>query len=150
METFDAYQEYTDETAVYPRVYTEDQVRNMLLHAYSRGFNAESIASVNEWVESDLDYHETSFNRLVYPVLGLVGEAGEIANKIKKGARDNAGQMAYPTEDEIADETGDVLWYVARIARELKVALGDIAAFNLDKLFSRKERGVIGGSGDNR
>lgn len=81
---------------------------------------------------------------LSYTVLGLVGEAGEIANKYKKVIRDGADP------DSIGAELGDVLWYLARIASELGLNLADIAEDNLNKLSSRKDRGVIKGSGDNR
>ena len=75
-------------------------------------------------------------NNFVYPTLGLVGEAGETADKIKKVIRDNAGVMTDEVKIEIGKELGDVLWYIAQQ--------------NLEKLLSRKARGVISGSGDNR
>lgn len=81
---------------------------------------------------------------LSYVTLGLVGEAGEIANKVKKVIRDGR------STDGIADELGDVLWYLAVLAETLGEDLGQIADKNLQKLASRKERGVLGGSGDNR
>ena len=81
---------------------------------------------------------------LEYLSLGLVGEAGEIANKVKKIIRDNK------PKDELAGEIGDVLWYCAMLADHLDSNLGNIMEDNLDKLRSRKERGVLGGSGDSR
>ena len=81
---------------------------------------------------------------LAYLTLGLVGEAGEIANKAKKVIRDGR------STDGLADELGDVLWYVAVLADHLGKDLGDLADENLAKLASRKERGALGGSGDNR
>lgn len=84
---------------------------------------------------------------LVYTILGLTGEAGELANKIKKVLRD--GDDTLNVED-LASETADCLWYIAMIADELGVSLDSIAYRNLQKLESRKERGVIGGSGDDR
>lgn len=89
-------------------------------------------------------------NNFVYPTLGLVGEAGETADKIKKVIRDNAGVMTDEVKVEIGKELGDVLWYIAQLATELKLDLNDIAQQNLEKLLSRKARGVISGSGDNR
>lgn len=100
--------------------------------------------------------HETSHNTeiggnaLLYPVLGLVGESGELANKIKKIYRDNDGQMGGVHHDRLVEETGDILWYVSEICTQLGVALEYVAAVNLRKLADRAERGVIGGSGDNR
>ncbi len=82
--------------------------------------------------------------------LGLVGEAGEIANKVKKIIRDNGGVVTPEQASQIAAEVGDVLWYVAALSRELGVDLGEVAQANIQKLTDRQARGVIGGSGDNR
>ncbi|OIO32652.1 MAG: hypothetical protein COZ49_00330 [Candidatus Yonathbacteria bacterium CG_4_10_14_3_um_filter_47_65] len=86
----------------------------------------------------------------IYPTLGLVGEAGEVAEKIKKVIRDDGGEVSPEKREEIKKELGDVLWYVAQVASELGLELDDIARKNIEKLFSRKERGMLGGSGDNR
>lgn len=86
----------------------------------------------------------------VYPTLGLVGEAGEVAEKVKKALRDDDGKYSEEKKKEIKKELGDVLWYVAQIATELKLSLGDIAKENNKKLTSRLKRGKIKGSGDNR
>ena len=91
-----------------------------------------------------------SGNNFVYPTLGLSGESGEVADKIKKIIRDEEGQVSEEKREEIKKELGDVLWYVAQLATELHLDLEDIAKTNLEKLFSRKARGVLGGSGDNR
>jgi NTP pyrophosphatase (non-canonical NTP hydrolase) len=85
-----------------------------------------------------------------YPALGLVGEAGEVADKLKKVIRDNDGILTDPVRDAVAKELGDVMWYVAVLAYELDYDLETIAKNNLDKLASRQERGVLTGSGDNR
>jgi NTP pyrophosphatase (non-canonical NTP hydrolase) len=108
------------------------------------------IGAVETWADYDLDQEENEFTRLVYPVLGLVGEAGEIANKLKKVARDKEGQWGADLTQDYEGELGDVQWYVAAIATGMKSKLGDIARKNINKLFSRKARGVLGGSGDNR
>lgn len=89
-------------------------------------------------------------HNFVYPTLGLAGEAGEVAEKIKKVIRDNAGVLDDQRRQEVKKELGDVLWYVAQLATELGLDLQDIAKTNLDKLLSRKERGTLSGSGDNR
>lgn len=91
---------------------------------------------------------------LVYPALGLTEEAGEVAGKVKKLWR-NKGKMAgeqLTTEerDAVIKELGDVLWYAAATATELRVPLGEIAVINLDKLANRKARGVVKSEGDNR
>src|SRR5690625_603563 len=83
---------------------------------------------------------------LSYWSLGIHGEVGEVANKIKKIIRDKEpAQMS-----QIAYELGDAQWYLARLADELGVPLGAIVVSNLEKLSSRKERGTLSGSGDNR
>jgi NTP pyrophosphatase (non-canonical NTP hydrolase) len=87
---------------------------------------------------------------IYYPTLGLVGEAGEIANKIKKIMRDNGGILTIEKRNELIAEMGDVLWYLAALATELKTSLNTIAYQNLDKLFSRLENGTIKGEGDSR
>ena len=85
-----------------------------------------------------------------YPVLGLLGEAGEVADKLKKVIRDDDGVLTVSVRDAVAKELGDVLWYLAVLSYELDYDLNTIAQNNLDKLASRKARGVISGSGDNR
>jgi NTP pyrophosphatase (non-canonical NTP hydrolase) len=87
---------------------------------------------------------------LVYPTLGLAGEAGEVAEKVKKLLRDDGGVMSDERRAGLAGELGDVLWYVAQVATEAHLDLEEIAQANLDKLLSRKERGVLSGSGDTR
>jgi NTP pyrophosphatase (non-canonical NTP hydrolase) len=87
---------------------------------------------------------------LYYTALGLVGEAGEIANKVKKIMRDNNGNLEELAKADIFDELGDVLWYCASLADELGVNLEDVAKLNLIKLENRMNRGKIQGSGDKR
>lgn len=87
---------------------------------------------------------------IVYPTLGLVNEAGEVAGKIKKIFRDKGGVISEADRQMLKGELGDVLWYLTQICTNLDLTLEEVAEANLDKLFSRKERGVIGGSGDER
>jgi len=86
----------------------------------------------------------------VYPTLGLVGEAGEVAEKVKKLIRDEGGVLTDPVREKIALELSDVCWYVAVLAFELDFTLEEVMQMNLAKLASRQERGVLTGSGDNR
>lgn len=86
----------------------------------------------------------------IYPTLGLCGEAGEVADKVKKVLRDQGGTFSAEVRDALKLELGDVLWYVAQLASELQFDLEEIAAANLAKLASRAERNMIGGSGDHR
>jgi NTP pyrophosphatase (non-canonical NTP hydrolase) len=96
-------------------------------------------------------------SNLVYPALGLVGEAGEVAEKIKKlwrnrnitSAHVNTGITGLEVSS-IVSELGDVLWYISALAIELQVDLNLVAMSNLAKLQDRVNRGVIKGEGDNR
>lgn len=81
---------------------------------------------------------------------GLAGEAGEVAEKLKKIYRDKDGALSDEDRQEILKELGDVLWYVSALARYLDCPLEEVAASNLDKVLSRKQRGMSRGSGDNR
>ena len=92
----------------------------------------------------------------IYPALGLCGEAGEVAEKVKKSIRDDFGRCpaSYWQEkqfkEDLTKELGDVLWYISALASDLDISLNEIAENNLLKLASRKKRNKIGGSGDNR
>jgi NTP pyrophosphatase (non-canonical NTP hydrolase) len=88
--------------------------------------------------------------RVVYPALGLAGEAGEVANKVKKIYRDDAGQVTFERRQQVAGELGGVLWYVAAICSDLGLSMDDVAAQNIAALASRQERGVLRGDGDER
>lgn len=87
---------------------------------------------------------------LVYAALGLNGEAGEVAEQVKKFLRDDKGQPNPERRDKLVAELGDVLWYLAACAWELEVPLRDIAKKNLEKLDGRAARGTLGGEGDAR
>jgi NTP pyrophosphatase (non-canonical NTP hydrolase) len=89
-------------------------------------------------------------NKVIYPALGLVGEAGEVANKVKKVLRDDGGVLSPQKADEVAKEIGDVLWYIAALCNDIGVDMEEIATVNIAKLKDRQARGVIGGSGDKR
>jgi NTP pyrophosphatase (non-canonical NTP hydrolase) len=87
---------------------------------------------------------------LTYPALGLAGEAGEVAEHVKKVIRDDEGFVSDERRAAVSKELGDVLWYLTQIASELGLELDDIARENLEKLFSRQARGMLSGSGDDR
>jgi NTP pyrophosphatase (non-canonical NTP hydrolase) len=89
-------------------------------------------------------------DNLLYPTLGLCGEAGEVAEKIKKMVRDDDGILSDARREALSKELGDVLWYLAQLATEADLDLDVIARENLDKLLSRRERDVLQGSGDDR
>lgn len=94
-------------------------------------------------------YPAIGFNP-TYPTLGLCGEAGEVAEKVKKVIRDDGSRFTPETIGAIELELGDVLWYAAQLANELNIDLGRAAQRNLDKLTFRQQRGTLQGSGDNR
>ena len=96
--------------------------------------------------------------KTIYPALGMNGEAGEVADKVKKVIRDTfvmtddkgAIVLSVDKRIELAKEIGDVLWYCATLSHDLGMKLEDVAQMNIDKLKSRQERGKLSGSGDNR
>ena len=108
---------------------------------------------------SDLNEYQTQTSQTaIYPserameylTLGLTSEAGEVAGKVKKVIRDYSGVIDDNARHAIAQELGDVLWYVAQIASLLNVELADIASMNIKKLLDRQKNDTIQGSGDNR
>lgn len=84
-------------------------------------------------------------HKVLYPALGLCGETGEVAEKVKKQVRDGVFNR-----HEVAKELGDVLWYLSNLANDIGYNLDEIADINIEKLTSRKNRDKIKGSGDNR
>lgn len=87
---------------------------------------------------------------LIEKILGISGEAGEVADKFKKILRDKGGIISKEDREEIVKELGDVLWYTATIARYLGVPFSVVAKKNLEKADSRLKRGKLHGTGDNR
>lgn len=88
--------------------------------------------------------------KIIYPALGITGEAGECSDKVKKVIRDNNGEFTDDRKREIAKEIGDVLWYCAALAHDIGYTLNEVGKMNVEKLNSRKERNKINGNGDNR
>ena len=87
---------------------------------------------------------------VIYPTLGLVNEAGEVAGKIKKVFRDKNGEISPETREALKAELGDVLWYLTQTCTELDISLDEVAESNITKLLDRPTRGKIQGDGDNR
>ena len=116
-----------------------------IVHAeYGMGMNEyQKLAEVTVVYPPDM--------KVIYPTIGLCGETGEVAEKIKKWIRDaDRKPMTQETLDLIKKELGDVLWYVAALARDLGLTLDEIARHNVEKLHDRKERGLVHGEGDER
>jgi NTP pyrophosphatase (non-canonical NTP hydrolase) len=87
---------------------------------------------------------------IVYPTLGLVNEAGEVAGKVKKIFRDRHGVITDADREALTLELGDVLWYLSELCTRLEIRLEDVAERNVAKLADRASRGVLGGEGDTR
>ena len=101
-------------------------------------------ALTNENLDAD------DFNRLMAVVLGVADEDGEVQSLFKKWIRDDGADPEKLPVGDIKKELGDVFWYIAVTAQNCGIDLQDIAQYNVDKLKSRNERGVLGGNGDNR
>ena len=87
---------------------------------------------------------------IIYPTLGLTGEAGEVANKVKKIIRDGTNKNDEGLVQDLSAEIGDCLWYIAVLADDFNIKLSDIASANIEKLANRQKKGTIQGSGDTR
>ncbi len=118
--TFDEYQAEAIKTSICPDVYIKDKDGNFILVP------------------------------AIYPVLGLAGEASEVSEKFKKVMRDKGGNISGEDVDLITKELGDVIWYVSAICHYMGLSFDDVAKLNIEKLKSRRERGMISGSGDLR
>jgi NTP pyrophosphatase (non-canonical NTP hydrolase) len=112
--------------------------------------NKYSFQDYQEQSKKTAVYPSIGGIRVVYPTLGLAGETGEVVEKIKKIFRDNKGKFEQEELELIKKELGDVLWYLTQIATDLGISLEDVAKHNIEKLYSRFDRGVIKGSGDTR
>lgn len=116
---------------------------NWIKEKYKMDFNKYQETAVETAIYPDT-------HRILYPALGMAGEAGEVANKVKKIIRDGTENMPDDWKDQLASEIGDVLWYCAALANDIGMPLSLIAAQNRDKLLERKQKGTISGSGDKR
>lgn len=127
---FSEYQQRARKTAVYPTfyIYTGD----------------ESIPPMHR---DPLLYIAVPWT---YPTLGLAGESGEVAEKVKKIARDDEGELTEEKREDLIKELGDILWYIANVSHEIGIDMNDVAGINIAKLEDRQKRNVLKGSGDNR
>ena len=107
-------------------------------------------AAKTDTFNDELPVTDLTTTGFVEKVLGLSGEAGEVADKIKKIIRDKDGKLTEEDKQEIALELGDVLWYLANISRVLGIPLEEVATKNLGKLAARQRNNTIHGSGDHR
>ena len=121
----------------------QDEVNGWLERRYAMDFN-----SYQRTAKTTAIYPAT--HKILYPALGLAGEAGEVANKVKKLVRDGTSSLPKEWKEQIGSEIGDVLWYCAVLADDLGISLGKIASENETKLQNRKKKGTISGSGDTR
>ena len=107
-------------------------------------FTTYQKKSRRTWSRVKLDH------AIVYPTLGLVNEAGEVAGKVKKIFRDKNGIISDKDKTAIQGELGDVLWYLTQICTDLDISLQEVAEKNLQKLDRRLKAGTLKGEGDNR
>ena len=121
----------------------QDEVNGWLERRYAMDFN-----SYQRIAKTTAIYPAT--HKILYPALGLAGEAGEVANKVKKLVRDGTSSLPKEWKEQIGSEIGDVLWYCAVLADDLGISLGKIASENETKLQNRKNKGTLQGSGDTR
>lgn len=142
----------------------ESDGENLHFHVPVTGFVSPSGMPL-QMKKAHITFHEYQFRQtllalyptspndiigLLYTALGVAGEAGEVANKVKKILRDGGGELTMDKANELAAEVGDVLWYCSALCNEIGCTLEEVAEGNLKKLEDRKTRGKIKGSGDNR
>jgi hypothetical protein len=127
---FTAYQKKAHSTAIYPKIFV---LKNPQDYGACISIGVELV---------DLSW--------VYPILGGMGEFGELCNKLKKVIRDDGFIITDAKRDEIIDEAGDGYWYSAEFATSLNMLMNKIAKNNLKKLLNRKSKNLIKGSGDKR
>ena len=109
------------------------------------------IKGLNEYQDEALrSMHLPTKQWIIYSVLGLNGEAGEVAEKVKKAIRENNGLLSPYSRREIAKEIGDCLWNCAILAASINYTLEEVANINAEKIKSREQRGKLHGNGDNR
>lgn len=103
-----------------------------------------------EQLVNDTAIYPNRGSNIVYPALGLCGEAGEVAEKIKKVLRDQDGVLNDETREAIVKEMGDVMWYLVALSKEIGTSINHVINANREKLLGRRSRGTLRGSGDDR
>jgi len=120
------------------------------------GYHETNDFDVYQALAEETAIYPTLGHTIVYPALGLNGEAGEVAEKVKKLCRDSdwltspVPHLSAQFKESLKKELGDVLWYVSEVARQAGLTLSEVANTNIEKLSKRKQNGTIGGSGDDR
>ncbi len=114
--------------------------------------NKKGISSIDKYQKKCLEtaIYPNQGNNIIYTLFGLGSEAGECQGIIKKAVRDYDGNLTKKLRDKMIKELGDCFWYLTMTCWELKILPSEVLKINIDKLDNRKNRGVIGGSGDNR
>lgn len=118
-----------------------------MYHVYCIIMQKLTFEEYDQWLSKNIVNPQKD---LLLQVLGICGEAGEIAEKMKKIVRDKDGVISDEDRELMAKELGDVLWYLARFAQSIDMTIEDVARLNIEKLESRRNRGVVSGDGDNR
>jgi NTP pyrophosphatase (non-canonical NTP hydrolase) len=151
---FNEYQIKARSTAMYPGAdgLLSKKVAEEIYEAFIEGISEQHFFAPKEVVVEEIRgmIKLLDLIPLLYTALGLAGETGEILEKIKKQLRDKGGEITQEFKDTISKELGDAEWYHKNMATELGLNSSDIAEANIEKLASRKARGVLQGSGDNR
>lgn len=129
--TFDTYEQLTNKTAIYQKS-IDDYVDELEIPDDNKKADLKNLLGA------------------IYEILGITGEAGELANKMKKVLRDNYGKLTEETMKNLSDENGDVTWYNARIFKRFKSSFQKGVESNIAKLINRAMSNTIKGSGDNR
>lgn len=118
---------------------------------FPMNFNKYQQEAAQTWMQVEIDGPNTeTAHDLAYQTIGLIGEAGELANKVKKIFRDGDGVITEEALRGLKGELGDILWYLNSIASCLGLSMSEVARDNIQKLRTRKEQDKIGGEGDDR
>lgn len=109
-----------------------------------------NFAEYQKFTDETAIYHGAGEGNYTYPVLGLCGESGEVAEEFKKSIRDDLGELTLDRRVKILYELGDVLWYVTRLAKEIGFSLDTVVLHNVEKLTKRKANDRLKGDGSSR
>jgi NTP pyrophosphatase (non-canonical NTP hydrolase) len=125
----------------------EKEMKKLTFNEYQD--KAHSTASYPDLWIKDPEHNAVHINaNWIYPLIGLLGEFGELGNFLKKIIRDKNFRISHKDRMYIKSESGDILWYLSELSWTLRLPMGVIAEHNIDKLFERKKKGAIHGSGE--